>query len=405
MKKLLPVLVACALVAVDGVALALPGTAPDSTLGTNGPVRALLQVGNVMWVGGQFTATSDGQSGLSNIVGLDVSTGRRAVSVVNVPKLTGSGSIVYDLTTDGTNVYAAGKFSAANGSSNLVAFDAVTGTLRQKFVAPALKSVLYRSGRVLGGGTSLQAWLPAGGKDPSWDVTTLHVDDSLRAHKISPAYRDLKPAPGGGYFAACQCDSLTDGGTTYQTKAMVKLNTDGSYVPAWKLGGDNPLRANSAAFGIDLFVDTNGVLIAAGGSDFTAKLDLDTGQRIWRTDTNGSSQTVTRFDDGQGSNYFVGGHYRCLSGTASSGHQTDVFHPRLSALGLNGVLDQSWTVPITPIYIGVWVVAQDSLGDLWVGGEFKKVGGQWSGDSTNTCDNGRPTAVNQAPRTYLARFP
>jgi hypothetical protein len=404
MKKLLLVLLACALVTASGVALALPGTAPDSTLGTNGKVRALLQVGNVMWVGGQFTATSDGQSGLSNIVGLDVSTGRRATSVVNVPRLTGSGSIVYDLTTDGTNVYAAGKFSAANGAKNLVAFDAVTGTLRQKFVAPALKSVLYRGGRVLGGGATLQAWLPGGGKDPSWEVTTLHINDSLRGHKISAAYRDLKPASGGGYFAACQCDSLTDGGTTYQTKAMVKLNADGSYTSAWKPGGDNPLRASSGAFGIDVFVDTNGVLLAAGGSDFTAKYDLVTGQRIWRTDTNGSSQAVIRFDDAQGSNYIVGGHYRCLSGTASAGDQTDVFHPRLSALALNGVLDRSWTIPVTPDYNGVWVAAQDSLGRLWIGGEFKKVGGRWSGDSTNTCANGRPTAVNQTSRTYLARF-
>nr|MDP9328332.1 hypothetical protein [Actinomycetota bacterium] len=66
---------------------------------------------------------------------------------------------------------------------------------------------------------------------------------------------------------------------------------------------------------------------------------------------------------------------------------------------------QSWTVPITPIYNGVWVVAQDNRGNLWVGGEFKKVGGTWSGDSTNTCDSGRPTANNQVTRTYLARFP
>jgi hypothetical protein len=403
-KRALVVLLACAAVSASAIALALPATTPDATLGTDGMVRALLQVGGVMWVGGQFSATSDGQSGLSNIVGLDVSTGQRAASVVDVPKLTGSGSIVYDLSTDGTNIYAAGKFTAANGAKNLVAFDAVTGTLTQKFIAPALKSVLFDNGRVLGGDDALQAWLPAGGKDPSWDVTTLHIDASLRAHTTTPAYRDVKPAPGGGYFAACQCDSLTDGGTTYPSKAIVRLNADGSYVPSWKPGGSNPLPTNSTAFGIDVFVDTDGVLLAAGGSDFTDKYNLVTGQKMWRTDTNGSSQAVTRFNDAQGSNYFVGGHYRCLSGTASAGNQTDVFHPRLSALGLNGVLDQSWTVPITPTYNAVWVVAQDSLGRLWIGGEFKKVGGTWSGDSTNTCDSGRPTAKNQISQTYLARF-
>ena len=404
MKRVLFLLLACAAVSANGLALALPAEAPNATLGTNGKVRALLQVGNVMWVGGQFTGTSDGQAGLSNIVGLNVLTGQRAASVVDVPRLTGSNSIVYDLSTDGTNVYAAGRFSAANGGSNLVAFDAVTGTLTERFVAvPTLKSVLYNDGRVLGGGAKLQAWLPTGAKDPSWNVTTLHVDASLRAHRIAPSYRDLKAVPSGGYFAACQCDSLTQG-DTYQTKAIVRLNLNGTYMSAWRPGGSNPFRASSAAFGIDVYLDTDGVVLAAGGSDFTAKFDLVSGQRIWRTDTNGSSQAVTRYTDAQGSNYFVGGHYRCLSGNASGGNQTDVFHPRLSALRLNGVLEQSWTVPITPMYNGVWVVAQDSLGRLWIGGEFRKVGGNWSGDSTNNCDSGRPTANNQTTRTYLARF-
>jgi hypothetical protein len=408
MKKLPLVVAACSLMiassVASGVALALPGTSPDDTLGTNGQVRALLQVGNVMWVGGQFTATSNGRAGLSNIVGLDVSTGRRAASVVKWPQLTGPNSIVYDLATDGKRVYAAGRFHAANGAENLVAFDAVTGRLKQKFVAPVLRSVLYRNGRVLGGGRSLRAWLPRGGRDRSWDVTTVHIDDSLRSHTTDPAYRDLMHAPGGGYFAACQCDSLTDGGTTYPTKAIVRLNADGGYDAAWRPGGSDPLPARSGAFGIDVFVDTRNVVLAAGGSDFTAKYDLITGDRIWRTDTNGSSQAVIRFTDAQGSNYIVGGHYRCLSGTASAGDQTDVFHPRLSALAVNGVLDRSWTIPVTPNYNGVWVAVQDRSGRLWIGGEFRKVGGRWSGDSTNTCANGRPSAVNQTSQPYLARF-
>ncbi len=405
MKRLVAVFLASATVIAGGGALALPPTAPDMVLGTNGKVRALVQVGNVMWVGGQFTATSDGQGGLSNIVALDVTTGQRAASVTHVPRLTGPGSIVYDLSTDGTNVYAAGTFTAANGSKNLVAFNATTGRLKRPFGrALALRSVLYDNGRVLGGSWKLQAWLPTGARDPSWEATILHTDSSLRAHTTDPAYRDLKPAPGRGYFAACQCDSLTDGSRTYQTKAMVRLHADGSYVRTWKPGGGKPLPPASAAFGIDLYVDTDGVVLAAGGSDFTEKFDVATGRKIWRTDTNGSSQTVARYTDAQGANYFVGGHYRCLSGTASAGTQTDVFHPRLSALSLRGVLDQSWTVPITPIYNGVWVVVQDSAGKLWVGGEFRKVGGTWSGDSTNTCDSGRPTAINQVTRTFLARF-
>jgi hypothetical protein len=404
-RKTLLVLAASVLVTASGVALALPATAPDATLGTNGKVRALVQVGNVMWVGGQFTATSDGQGGLSNIVGLDVTTGQRAA--VSNPQLTGAGSIVYDLTTDGAGtVYAAGTFTAANTSKNLVAFDGLTGTLTQSFNRPpALKSVLFDNGRVLGGSPKLQAWLPTGAKDPSWDVTVLHTDSTLRAHTTLPSYRDLEPIAGGGYFAACQCDSLTDAGITYQTKAIVRLDANGTYDPTWVPGGSDPLRDTSAAFGIDALTEPDGVVLAAGGSDFAEKFDLTTGDRVWKTDTNGSAQAVALYTDAQGSDYFIGGHYRCLSDTGTGGNETDFFHPRLSALDLNGVLDKSWTVPITPIYNGVWVLAQDTLGNLWVGGEFKKVGGNWSGDSTNTCANGKPTAKNQIARTYVTRFP
>ena len=387
-----------------GVAIALPSTAPDATLGTNGPVRAMVQVGGIMWVGGRFTATSDLDGGLSDIVAIDVASGQRAPGVEE-PQLTGSGSIVYDLTTDGTTVYAAGSFSTPGGAKNLVAFDGATGAITQSFTAPSLKSDLYDNGRILGGGSKLQAWLPTGQVDPTWHVTKLHIDSSIRQHTTAPAYRDVEPAAGGGYFAACQCDSLTDAGTIYQTKAIVRLNADGNYDPSWIPGGsDNPLRSDSAAFGIDLFVDGDGVVLAAGGSDFTSKYDAATGEQIWKTDTNGSSQTVTKYTGAQGSNYIVGGHYRCLSGTATSGSETDVFHPRLSAFGLDGVLDQSWTIPITPIFNGVWVVRQDDLGRLWVGGEFKKAGGQWSGNSSNTCASKNPTAVNQTPQPYLARF-
>jgi len=402
MKKVSLVVAITILMMGGGVATALPSTTPDATLGTNGPVRALVQVGGIMWVGGKFTATSDGLGGLSNIVALDVTTGQRAVGAEE-PQLTGTGSIVYDLTTDGTNVYAAGKFSAADGAINLVAFNGATGALTQSFTAPSLKADLYDNGRILGGSSKLQAWLPTGGIDPTWHVTKLHIDSTIRQHATAPDYRDMKPAPGGGYFAACQCDSLTDAGTTYQTKAVVRLNADGSYDPTWVPGGTTPLRADSAAFGIDLNIDGGVVVLAAGGSDFTSTYDAVTGQFIWKVDTNGSSQAVIKYTDTQGSNYLVGGHYRCLSGTATGGSETDVFHPRLSALGLDGILDP-WTVPVTPTFNGVWVLAQDSNGRLWVGGEFKKVGGQWSGDSSNTCASTNPRATGQTAQPYLARL-
>ena len=80
------------------------------------------------------------------------------------------------------------------------------------FSAPALKSVLFDGGRILAGGGKLQAFLPNGKKDASWKVTTAKIDASIRGHNTVGAFRDMKPAPGGGYFAACQCDWVLNPG-------------------------------------------------------------------------------------------------------------------------------------------------------------------------------------------------
>lgn len=371
-------------------AVALPGDTPAKTLGTNGPVRALLQVGNVMWVGGHFTALSDGTP-VSGLAALDVNTGQKA-SGVTPPALTGT-AFVYDLAADGTTVYAAGTFGAANGAKNLVAFNGTNGALIRSFSAPALKSVLFVGGRILAGSGKLQAFLPNGSKDASWTTTTAKTDASLRAHTTIPSFRDVKPAPGGGYFAACQCDWVLNPGdaqdTSSQTKAIVKLSANGSVDRTWKPAS---LSASSAAFGIDLFVDGDAVVLAAGGSDFTAKYNASTGAQIFHTDTNGSSQAVTRYDGGGSSNYIVGGHYRCVGTT---------FHPKLAALSLSGALDTSWTVAPTPQYNGVWVVTQDTNGHLWIGGEFKKLGTGWV---PSTCSDIHPVSTGSVSQQFVARI-
>ena len=82
-------------------AVALPNTSPLHTLGTNGKVRALVQVGGVMWVGGQFTALTDGTP-VDGLAALDVSTGDKAGGVS--PPILGGTGFVYDLTTDGSTV-------------------------------------------------------------------------------------------------------------------------------------------------------------------------------------------------------------------------------------------------------------------------------------------------------------
>ena len=371
-------------------AVALPGPSPAHTLGTNGPVRALLQVGNVMWVGGRFTSLSDG-TGVSGLAALDVDSGDEAPGV-RPPRLAGS-PIVYDLTRHGSTVYAAGSFTARNGARNLVAFNGLTGKLIRAFRTPSLKSVLFDNGRVLAGGGKLWAYLPKGKRDRTWTVTDAKVDTSLRGHDTVGEVRDIEPGRGGRYWVACQCDWVLNPGESprpsTRTKAIVKLNPNGSVHRSWVPAG---LGAGSSAFGIDLFVDADGVVLGAGGSDFTAKYDMRTGARIFYTNINGSAQAVTRYHDGSGSHYIVGGHFRCV-GTA--------FHPRLAAFTLKGALVSGWTVAPTPEYNGVWVETVDSNGSLWVGGEFKKLGTGWI---PSTCDDPGPASTGSVPQPFVARF-
>jgi len=374
-------------------ATALPGTAPDQTLGTNGKVREIVQVGNVIWVGGRFTALIDRQgkvvqSGLNNLAALDASNGGVAAGV-SVPDLTGSNAIVWDLSTDGTDVYAAGKFVVSNGSKNLVEFRGSNGVLGNKFSAPNLKTVLVDGAQVLGGGAKMQAWTRSGSKINSFVVTTPKTNPALRSHNTPRMYTDIEPFPGGGWVAACKCDWVMNPGesatSATEEKAIVRLNANGSVDHSW----NRTIKATSAAFGWSVYVDSNGIVLAAGGSDYIQKLSFQ-GSQMWKLDTNGSAQAVTKFGD----RYVVGGHFRCVG--------NNVFHPRLVAVTFAGVRDPSWIVPVTPKYNGVWAFHVQG-NRLWVGGEFKKVGGSWS-PATQSCSGTKPTATGQTNRYYLARF-
>jgi hypothetical protein len=273
---------------------------PDQTLGTNGKVREIVQVGNVLWVGGRFTALVDGQGNvvepnLNNLAALDAMTGGVAQGV-NVPDLTGGNPIVFDLSTDGSQVYAAGTFQHSAGSKNLLEFDGLTGQVGDKFVAQALKSVLVDGDIVLGGGKKMNAWDRNGSKRNDFVVTTPLTNPSLRNHNTPPMYTDIVPMPGGGWLAACKCDWILNPGESTnpetEEKAIVRMFGDGSVDHGW----NQELKNDSAAFGWNLQIDTDGVVLAAGGSDFTQKLTFD-GRQMWKTDTNGSSQTVIRMDD------------------------------------------------------------------------------------------------------------
>src|ERR687897_447228 len=162
---------ALAMLLASGVALALPSERPDTTPMVNGRVRAIEQVGTNIWLGGQFTQvkqrTGTVVAKVSNVVVFNSETNQY---VKIAPKLSGTGSEVWDMTIYGDDVLIAGKFSGPTSTQkNLVRADGTIRKVEQWYNAPSLKSALAAPleapnvDRIYGGGVSLTAF-ELGGK-------------------------------------------------------------------------------------------------------------------------------------------------------------------------------------------------------------------------------------------------
>jgi hypothetical protein len=417
---------------VAGAAHALPAATPDNTgmvdlAGAGGganavAVRTIAQAGSNIWVGGKFTEIDDASGNkIQNANGLAVfdEVSGSLQGGVHIPNVTKSGgdAEVYDasLGPDG-NLYVAGDFDQVDGQTRggVAAIDALTGQVVAGFhpnVGNA-RSVLATASAIYVGGTKLFSFQPNGGSSPGFRPPLAIVDPTIRAHATSPLFSDIA-IHGSTLVAACHCDRLSDSAGTRDVKAVVELDAlDGSWVN-WAPGG---LTASSGAFGISLLVHdapstgSPTVYLAAGGSDFTAAYDFDSGVQRFNEDTSGSSQAIAWY---QG-DLIVGGHFdwsqkagstqKC--GDNQNPNSTGCWHsPKLialSAISGDPRLDaggRPWNPGICCQYNGVWVLLVDNDGStLHVGGEFTRAGGSWTGSGTNWTLSG--ASVQQ----YYARF-
>ena len=379
-------------------ALALPSEVPDDTPMVDGRVRAIEQVGTNIWLGGRFSQVKkrDGTvlGSVANVAVFDSVTEEYKKGVA--PSLGGTGAEVWDMTIYGDDVLIAGKFSGPSSTQkNLVLVEGAgpnAGQVIRWYNSPSLKSVLAAPGlgRIYGGGVSLSAFDFATGKK-LWTKAKTTVDPTIRTHDSSPAYRDLELDADDPQtiWAACICDAV-DGNAA---KALVKLDIEGKhYAEEWLTD------AGEAAFGQSV-VDHNGKLyLAAGGSDFLAEYDKDTGgARGWVRDTSGSAQTVAVYDEDQlavgDEQLVVGGHFyevadaggdRCGAGRPGDVDKNGIptLDPNnqcatrqgIAAYSLGGQLDPNWDPAYAGGYSLVWELHVEGL-RLHTGGEFKTVSG------------------------------
>jgi hypothetical protein len=381
----LGVLLAC------GVALALPSGTPDKTPMVNGTVRAIEQVGANIWLGGKFTQVKQRNGTVvANVSNLAVFDSQSDQYVKIAPKLSGTGSEVWDMSNYGQDVLIAGNFSGPTSTQrNLVLVKgagANAGQVIQWYNSPSLKSALAAPdlGRVYGGGVSLSAFELSGKK--LWTKAKTTVDSSLYSTNApSPSYRDLE-LDGQTIWAACACDAV--GGTA--AKALVKLDTDGNHASSWRAAADRGSWGMSVA-------QANGALyLGAGGSDYLAKFSkANGGNPNWLRDTSGSVQVVEVMD----SQLVIGGHFwevadrlsdqpldmvdKCGHGRSGDVDQNGIptLDPNDKCMTRKGIASYSFDGqldPWSPTYAGkyslVWALHVEGE-RLHTGGEFLTVNG------------------------------
>src|SRR5919112_6900298 len=381
-----------AVLLASGVALALPSETPDQTLMVNGPVRTIEQVGNNVWVGGNFTQVQqrDGTvvDNVKNVAVFDSATGH----YLDIAPMLGAGSTttnVRDIDVYGTAVVIGGDFPGpTTGQRNLVVVDGTTGGLISWYNSAKLQSVLAAPdlGRIYGGGVYLSAFDVATGK-LLWSRAQTFVDQTVHSHSPAQGYRDLE-RDGSTIWAACVCDNVSaDPDVPSKALALIKLSTEGVHDTSWV--------ANVVAtdiMGISVAQTSDNLYLGVGGTDYIAEFSKATGARVWKRDTSGSTQVVEVMD-GQ---LVIGGHFVEVADDGTPPDPTlfgDDFcgarspapatldpnnecqtREGLAAYSLGGALDPDWDPALEGKYLLAWALHVDGR-RLHTGGEFLTVNG------------------------------
>jgi hypothetical protein len=364
---------AVVLLLASGAALALPSEKPDNTPMVDGRVRAIEKVSTNIWLGGTFNQVKQ-RSGtmVANVSNLAVFDSKTNKYKNIAPRLRGTNSEVWDMTTYRGDVLIAGEFPGPSSKeNNLVQVDGKTGRVIKWFDAPPLKSVLGAPdlGRVYGGGDRLSAFEFTTGKR-LWTRAKITVDKSLHDRVHEAAYRDLK-LDGKTIWAACVCDAVNG----KPAKALVKLSTEGVHDASWVT------KAAKDSFGHEVVDRGRKLYLAAGGSDFLAQLNKGAGgKRSWVRDTMGSAQAVAVM----GKRLVIGGHFLDVADQPNDdcGRRLGTQDPNdecptrkgIAAYSFSGRLDSHWSPTYAGKYSLVWALHVEGA-RLHTGGEFLTVNG------------------------------
>lgn len=337
-----------------------------SAWGTNGRVWAIARIGNVVYVGGEFTEAvrTDGLTRPRNdLMAVNVDTGTLLRWQPNVS------GIVFDIAVDGTTLLVGGDFTSVNGvpRSNFAAVD-TTGNVEDWHLDTTnqVRAVTFSNGTLYLGGqfesvegqtrirlaaADLSTVPPPGGTPPLLDWTP-SVNHSIRAILVMPD---------GNVLVAGVFDEITEQGssTPDTTKPFIQALT-----PPGPGGGQfAQWDEHTVDFVWDLAMMPDGrVIVGRGGKKGgTIGAYTETGDVTWHRFANGDVQAVG-YADGR---VIAGGHWAFING----GPAGRTHLPRLAAIDpTTGKLDMSWQ-PWPDSIKGVWSIL-GGTDKLFVGGDF-----------------------------------
>ena len=351
---------------------ALP-TQPAATPMVNDTVRAIAQVDGVLWIGGSFTQVKNRRGRVvDNVRGLAAFDARTGAYRDIAPLLPGDSVAARDFSVYGHNLVVAGKFRKRTDQKNLVTIDGDSGAVVRWFDSPANWTVLAAPDirRIYAAGTAVSAFAASGSRLWTKAATTYSPPPG---HNYSASHRDLL-RDGSVIWSACICDTVS--GTSSKGIVKLSLNGDRMSFPVT----ESTLDKN--AIGYAVVTDGASLYLGAGGSDAIWKLSK-AGQRLWRRDTSGSTQTVAIMDG----KLVAGGHFLYVADATGDrcgfrSSNPDTLNPYgecvprsgLAAYSFDGVLDSGFTPSLSGRYNLAWTLLPRGS-RLHVGGEFTRVNG------------------------------
>jgi len=367
---MLPVVLGLALALVSLFVFVRPALAstisstPDAgTIQTDGQIRAILLVGDRIYIGGGFRSVNG--VARNRLAAIDANTGQLT------PWKSAANKMVRSLAAspDRSRIYVGGDFTTIKRDprNHVAALDAATGALDQSWNASTdlpVYSLATLGGRVYIGGqfTAVNGQRRSnlvavdgvtGAIDPAWNAD---ADGLVRTLTLSPDRTSLYV---GGHFSKI---------SGVARNRLAQLSTD--------TGAPSPWAPNPCYPVYEVEVVDTSAYVAGGGTPagcnaggWGEAFSTDSGARLWSHSSEGDFQAVTYLE---GTVYF-GGHYTEIPFVPAPGHGERWV--RFAAVdAASGLLDAQWKPEAYP---GVWAMEADPLRRrIYAGGEFTEINRQ-----------------------------